>query len=131
MDVLDDVQQGALDAKTTQQRENRLEQAQLRQAPGWALWRLVDDRIRQQAGQVGRALHELEGRGSAHQPAQRLGERGERQRVTGNWNTRSGKQARLLPRHQLAHQPGLADSHLAGHDDHTRRPLGSAVQRGT
>ncbi len=59
-----------------------------------------------------------------------LGERGERQRVAGDGNTRPGEQARLLARHQLAHQPGLADAGLAGHDDHAGRPVGRTAQGG-
>lgn len=84
MDVLDDVQQRALGPEPAQQRQHRLEQAQLRQAPSGTLRRLADHRIGQQSGQVGGALHELLGRGGAYQAAQRLRQRGERQRVAGH-----------------------------------------------
>jgi hypothetical protein len=130
MHVLDHVEHGGGSSQPVHEIKDRLKQPQLRccgevHGPGLHGWSLSRDESSQFRGSF---QLKIEGAGAV-QPTQRLGERGERQRVAGHRHAGPVQQGHSLLLDQLADQAGLSHPGLAGDQEHAGVACGGTAHR--
>jgi hypothetical protein len=128
--VLDDVEHGRGGTEPVHEVQHRLEQAELRgggevRGPG----RHGRHETRDEAGELRQAFELEVQRAGAVEAAKGLGQRRERERVTGHRDAGAREQRHAFGLHQLADQPGLAHAGLTADHEHSRLARRGAADR--